>query len=77
MRHRPSTDEREDHDNRHAIVRFCAELADSSTFNFFIFGVILVAMMLLRPEGIIPNRQRAEELHDADTGDTMAGASRG
>ena len=23
-------------------------------------------MMLLRPEGIIPNRQRAEELHEYD-----------
>jgi len=52
---------------------------DLPRYNFFIFGVILVAMMLLRPEGIIPNRQRAEELHDADpgSGDAMAGASRG
>jgi branched-chain amino acid transport system permease protein len=35
-------------------------------------------MMLLRPEGIIPNRQRAEELHDSDptTGDAMSGGTR-
>ena len=32
-----------------------------------IFGIILVGMMLLRPQGIWPNRRRARELHpDAD-----------
>ena len=42
----------------------------------FIFGVVLVLMMLLRPEGIFPNRQRQEELRDNDpgTGDAMGGA---
>ncbi len=35
---------------------------DIPKYNFFLFGVLLVAVMLLRPEGIIPNRQRAEEL---------------
>lgn len=51
---------------------------DLPRYNFFIFGIILVAMMLLRPEGIIPNRQRAEELHDQDpgSGDAMEGAAR-
>jgi hypothetical protein len=37
-------------------------------------------MMLLRPEGIIPNRQRAEELHGGeggDTGDALGGVARG
>jgi voltage-gated sodium channel len=47
MRRRPSTDDREDHDNRHAIVRFCADLADSAAFNFFIFGVILANAAVL------------------------------
>jgi branched-chain amino acid transport system permease protein len=49
--------------------------ADIPKYNFFIFGIILVLMMLLRPEGIIPNRQRQEELHDDDptTGDAMQG----
>jgi branched-chain amino acid transport system permease protein len=52
--------------------------ADIPKYNFFLFGVILVLMMLLRPEGIIPNRQRAEELHDQDpgTGDAMGTPSR-
>ena len=49
---------------------------DLPRYNFFLFGVILVVMMLLRPEGIIPNRQRAEELHgdggsSGDKGDAM------
>lgn len=52
---------------------------DVAQYNFLIFGVILVLMMLLRPEGIIPNRQRAEELHDDDpgTGDAMGSSARG
>jgi branched-chain amino acid transport system permease protein len=34
--------------------------------NFLIYGVILVAMMLLRPQGIFPSRIREQELkHDA------------
>lgn len=51
---------------------------DLPRYNFFIFGIILVLMMLLRPEGIIPNRQRQEELHDDDptTGDAMVGPAR-
>ncbi|BDP41573.1 hypothetical protein DAETH_15420 [Deinococcus aetherius] len=31
-----------------------------------IFGVILVTMMLLRPEGLLPNKRRALELHHDD-----------
>ncbi|MFN4251532.1 branched-chain amino acid ABC transporter permease [Deinococcus sp.] len=31
-----------------------------------IFGAILVAMMLLRPEGLLPNRRRQLELHHED-----------
>ncbi|CAA9441003.1 MAG: Branched-chain amino acid transport system permease protein LivM [uncultured Rubrobacteraceae bacterium] len=51
---------------------------DLARYNFFIFGVVLVLMMLLRPEGIIPNRQRQEELRDDDpgTGDAMGGGAR-
>ncbi|HEX5591630.1 MAG TPA: branched-chain amino acid ABC transporter permease [Candidatus Limnocylindrales bacterium] len=43
------------------------ELADFNvaSLNFLIFGVILVAMMRLRPEGLLPSRQRAAELHHA------------
>ena len=40
--------------------------ADLTRYNYFLFGVLLVAMMLLRPEGVIPNRQRQEELHEEE-----------
>jgi branched-chain amino acid transport system permease protein len=41
--------------------------APFSTAKPMIFGIILVAMMLLRPQGIWPSRRRARELHpDAD-----------
>jgi branched-chain amino acid transport system permease protein len=33
-----------------------------SQFNFLFFGLILVFMMRFRPEGLVPNRQRAAEL---------------
>ena len=36
-----------------------------ASLNFFIFGLILVVMMRLRPEGFLPSRQRAAELHHA------------
>jgi len=32
----------------------------------FVFGVILVAIMLLRPEGLLPSRRRTLELHHDD-----------
>jgi voltage-gated sodium channel len=50
MRHGPSTDEREDHDSRSRVVRICADLADSSAFNIFIFGVILANAVVLGAE---------------------------
>ena len=49
--------------------------ADLPKYNFFLFGVLLVAMMLLRPEGIIPNRQRQEELRESED-DEMSEAAR-
>ena len=41
---------------------------DLTNARFLIYGVILVGMMLLRPEGLLPSRQRAAELH-ADQSD--------
>jgi branched-chain amino acid transport system permease protein len=51
---------------------FLAEV-DLPRYNFFLFGVLLVVMMLLRPEGIIPNRQRQEELREGDEDDSATG----
>jgi len=45
---------------------------DLSNSRFMIYGVILVLMMLFRPEGLIPSGQRKAELHAADADDTAA-----
>jgi branched-chain amino acid transport system permease protein len=37
---------------------------DLSNSKFMIYGAALVAMMLLRPEGLFPSRQRQVELHE-------------
>jgi branched-chain amino acid transport system permease protein len=37
---------------------------DLSQYKYGIFGIALVVLMLTRPEGIFPNRQRAAELHE-------------
>ncbi len=47
MRRLPSTDDREAHDSRSAIVRLCADLADATAFNLFIFSVILANAVAL------------------------------
>jgi branched-chain amino acid transport system permease protein len=38
---------------------------DLTNYHFFIYGAILVAIMLFRPEGLLPNRQRRAELRQA------------
>jgi len=43
---------------------------DVTQISFGIFGFMLLAMMILRPEGLIPSRRRALEFHD-DDGDGM------
>ena len=35
-------------------------------YQYLLYGVALVAMMLLRPEGLFPSRQRARELHSVE-----------
>jgi branched-chain amino acid transport system permease protein len=39
---------------------------DVTSINFGIFGFFLVVMMVLRPEGLIPNRRRKLELHHGE-----------
>ena len=53
---------------------------DFIQYQFLLYGIALVAMMLLRPEGLFPSRRRRRELHaeeDADFaehGDAMGAA---
>jgi branched-chain amino acid transport system permease protein len=46
---------------------------DITEYRFFLFGLALVVMMIFRPQGLLPSRQRAAELAEA-TGDRGMGA---
>jgi branched-chain amino acid transport system permease protein len=37
--------------------------ADLSLWRWFFFGLTLIVVMILRPEGLLPSAQRAAELH--------------
>ncbi|MEK7860805.1 MAG: branched-chain amino acid ABC transporter permease [Chloroflexota bacterium] len=50
--------------------------ADVSRARSLIFGVALVGMMLLRPEGLFPSARRKMELHAAEEDETGAAQSR-
>jgi branched-chain amino acid transport system permease protein len=39
-------------------------LREFSEYRYFVFGAVLVAMMLFRPEGVIPEAKRKQELHE-------------
>jgi branched-chain amino acid transport system permease protein len=41
-------------------------LREFAEYRLLIYGGVLVTMMLLRPEGLLPNRSRQRELHDDD-----------
>ncbi len=45
------------------LVSDLLQTVDLTQYKFGIFGLALVVLMLTRPEGIFPNRQRALELH--------------
>jgi branched-chain amino acid transport system permease protein len=49
------------------------DIADITQYRFFLFGLSLVLMMIFRPQGLLPTRQRAAELAEA-TGDRGMGA---
>jgi branched-chain amino acid transport system permease protein len=41
-------------------------LREFAEYRLLIYGAVLVAMMLLRPEGLLPSRQRQAELHERE-----------
>jgi branched-chain amino acid transport system permease protein len=41
-------------------------LREFAEYRLLVYGGVLVAMMLLRPEGLIPSRTRQRELHEAE-----------
>jgi branched-chain amino acid transport system permease protein len=44
-------------------------LREFDEYRLLVYGAVLVAMMLLRPEGLVPSAMRRRELHDADEPD--------
>ena len=46
-----------------------------ASLNFLIFGLTLVVMMRFRPEGFLPSRQRAAELHHAPPTEAIGAAA--
>jgi branched-chain amino acid transport system permease protein len=42
---------------------------DTTQITFAIYGFLLVIMMIMRPEGLLPERRRKQELHDAAESD--------
>ena len=42
-------------------------LREFAEYRLLIYGAVLVAMMLLRPEGLLPSRQRSAELHERES----------
>jgi branched-chain amino acid transport system permease protein len=39
---------------------------DPTQYQRLLFGLLLILMMIFRPEGILPSERRREELHDSD-----------
>jgi len=51
------------------VQRAVQDNANPILYRFLLFGLTLVIMMAVRPEGLIPNAQRRAELHSDETAD--------
>lgn len=49
-----------------ALKDFLATSIDPIQMRLFLFGLTLVVMMIVRPEGLVPDRQRQAELYEAE-----------
>lgn len=49
-----------------ALVGLPELLREFGEFRLHIYGAILVAIMIFRPEGLVPNKRRQRELHEGD-----------
>jgi branched-chain amino acid transport system permease protein len=49
-----------------------AQNANPILYRYFLFGITLVIMMAVRPEGLVPSAQRRMELHEADDAPNLA-----
>ena len=63
-----------------SLLRFLNNITGSSAsditeYRFFLFGLALVLMMIFRPQGLLPSRQRAAELTEATSAEGALGAT--
>ncbi len=49
--------------------------SDITEYRFFLFGLALIIMMIFRPQGLLPSRQRAAELTEAASAGRSMGAA--
>jgi branched-chain amino acid transport system permease protein len=49
-----------------ALVGLPELLREFGEFRLLIYGAILIAIMIFRPEGLLPNKRRQRELHEGD-----------
>jgi branched-chain amino acid transport system permease protein len=52
-----------------------AQNANPILYRYLLFGLVLVIMMAVRPEGLIPNAQRRMELHEAEEAPNVAAST--
>lgn len=57
-----------------ALIGLPELLREFAEFRLLVYGAVLVVMMLLRPEGLIPDVARRRELHD-ETAEPIAGSA--
>ncbi len=62
--------------NGYALRDFLATSVDPIQMRLFLFGLTLVVMMIIRPEGLVPSAERQAELQSADeaTNESLADA---
>jgi branched-chain amino acid transport system permease protein len=59
-----------------ALIGLPELLREFAEFRLLVYGAVLVVMMLLRPEGLIPDYLRRRELHDEEDEGALAGPER-
>jgi branched-chain amino acid transport system permease protein len=63
--------------SNHTLQAAVAQNADPILYRYLLFGLTLVIMMAVRPEGLIPSQRRAAELHAADESPNLAAVAEG
>lgn len=62
--------------SNHTLHDIVAQNANPILYRYLLFGLTLVIMMAVRPEGLVPNAQRRMELHAEDDAPNVAGSKK-